>query len=57
MLGGGGNWHQLNHVQIVCTAFQTDNHASTSPLIFKGRMLFLTPNQKRQSTETKPKQA
>ena len=24
-------WHQLGHVQ-VCTSFQTDNHASTSPL-------------------------
>jgi len=26
-------WHQLVHVQ-VCTLFQTDNHASTSPLSF-----------------------
>jgi len=26
-------WHQLGHVQ-VCTLFQTDNHASTSPLCF-----------------------
>jgi len=26
-------WHQLGHVQ-VCTSFQTDNHASTSPLEF-----------------------
>ena len=26
-------WHQLGHMQ-VCTLFQTDNHASTSPLSF-----------------------
>jgi len=26
-------WHQLSHMQ-VCTLFQTDNHASTSPLSF-----------------------
>ena len=26
-------WHQLNHMQ-VCTALQTDSHASTAPLSF-----------------------
>jgi len=26
-------WHQLDHMQ-VCTSLQTDNHASTRPLIF-----------------------
>jgi len=26
-------WHQLGRMQ-VCTSLQTDNHASTSPLIF-----------------------
>jgi len=32
--------------------FQTDNHASTSPLsFFTGRTPFLPPNQQRQSTE------
>ena len=25
-------WHQLDHMQIICTSLQTDNHASTSPL-------------------------
>jgi len=35
----------------VCTPLQTDNHASTSPLSFTGRMPFLLPNQQRQSTE------
>jgi len=30
----GWQWHQLDHVQITCTALQTDNHASTSSLNF-----------------------
>ena len=35
----------------VCTSLQTDNHSSTPPLsFFAGRMLFLPPNQQRQST-------
>jgi len=43
-------WHQLGHMQ-VCTSFQTDNHASTTPIkFFTGRMPFLPPNQQRQST-------
>ena len=44
-------WYQLGHMQ-VCTSLQTDNHASTPPLsFFTGRMPFLPPNQRRQSTE------
>jgi len=35
----------------VCTSLQTDNHASTPPQFFTGRMPFLPPNQQRQSTE------
>jgi len=23
-------WHQLDHMQIICTSLQTDNHTSTS---------------------------
>ena len=43
-------WHQLDHMQIICTTLQTDNHASTPSLsFFTGRMLFLTPNQQCQS--------
>jgi len=30
----GWQWHQLNHMQIICTSLQTDNHASTSSLKF-----------------------
>jgi len=42
----GWQWHQLDHMQIICTSLQRDNHANTSSLIFfTGRMLFLTPNQ------------
>jgi len=48
----GWLWHQLDHMQIICTSLQTDYHASTSPLsFFTGQMLFLLPNQQRQSTE------
>jgi len=43
-------WHQLGHMQ-VCTSLQTDNHASTPPLFFTGRMPFLPPNQQHQRTE------
>jgi len=27
-------WHQLDHIQTICTPLQTDNHASTQPLSF-----------------------
>jgi len=37
-------WHQLGHIQI-CTLPQTDNHASTPPIVFTGRMPFQPPNQ------------
>jgi len=48
----GWQWQQLDHMQIICTLLQTDNHASTSPLsFFMSRMSFLPPNQQRQSTE------
>ena len=30
----GWQWHQLDHMQIICTSLQIDNHASTSPLRF-----------------------
>jgi len=28
----GWQWHQLDHMQIIYTLLQTDNHASISPL-------------------------
>ena len=46
-------WHQLDHVQVVCNSLQTDNHASTSSLkFFTGRMLFLLSQKQRQSNGT-----
>jgi len=30
----GWQWHQLKHMQIICTSLPTDNHASTSPFSF-----------------------
>jgi len=30
----GWLWHQLDHIQFICTSLQTDNHTSTSPLRF-----------------------
>jgi len=30
----GWQWHQLDHIQIICTSLQTDSHANTSPLSF-----------------------
>jgi len=30
----GWQWHQLDHMQIICTLLQTDSHATTSPLSF-----------------------
>jgi len=48
----GWQQYQLDHMQIICTSLQTDNHASTSPLsFFTGQMPFLLPNQQRQSSE------
>jgi len=44
-------WHQLNHMQIICTSLLTDSDAGTSSLLFSGHMLFLTPSQQRENTE------
>jgi len=30
----GWQWHQLDHIQIICTLLQTDYHASTLSLSF-----------------------
>ena len=49
----GWQWHQLDHMQIISTSLQTDNHASTPSLNFYGPDVFLTPSQQCQSTEGK----
>ena len=33
----GWQWHQLEHMQIICTSLQTDNHTSTSPMFSQAR--------------------
>ena len=41
----GWLWHRLNHMQVICTSLQIDNHASTSSLmLFTCRLLFLLSN-------------
>jgi len=48
----GWQWYQLDHMHIICTSLQTDDHASTSSLnFFAGWMLFLMLNRQCQSTE------
>jgi len=49
----GWQWHQLDHMQIICTSLQTDKHAIISPLslLFTCWMPLLLPNQQCQSTE------
>jgi len=44
-------WHQLDHMQTICTSLHKDNDLITQ--FFTGRMLFLTPNQQCQNTEVK----
>jgi len=46
----GWQWHQLDHMQVICTSLQTDNHASTSLLSFFYR-LEVVPDA--QTTESK----
>jgi len=50
----GWQWHQLDHMQFICTLLQTDNHAQYQYLttqVFTGLMPFLPLNQQCQSTE------
>ena len=32
--GFGIQWHQLDHMQTICTSLETDNHTDTSSLNF-----------------------
>jgi len=50
----GWQWHQQEHMQVLCSLIQSDNHASTLSLNFyTGWMLFLMLSQQCQSTEGK----
>ena len=45
-------WHQLDHIQIVCTALQTDNHTNMSSVNFyRPDAIPGPPNQQCQGTE------
>jgi len=48
----GWQWHQLDHMQIICTSLQTYKHASISSFNFyRPDDLPMTPNQQRRSNE------
>ena len=49
----GWQWHQLDHMQIICTSLQIDNHASNSSLNFlrAGCSSCLPPNNVKALTE------
>ena len=47
----GWQWHQLDHMQTICTSLQTDNHTNVRHSIFAGGMLFVTLNQEHQDNE------
>jgi len=50
----GWQWHQLDHMQIICVWLQTDDHASTSSLNFLQAILpFLTTKQQCQTNVPK----
>jgi len=51
----GCQWHQLDHMQIICTSLQTDNHASTSPLtkFLQAGCPFCRPNNVKASNSVK----
>jgi len=49
----GWQWHQLDHMQTICTSLQTDNHINTSSINFYRPDALLTPNEQCQSTQGK----
>ena len=50
----GWQWHQLDHMQIICTSLQTDNHASVLPSLSLGIVLKkLNLIQQKQATQNK----
>jgi len=50
-VGFGMQWHQLDHMQTICTSLRQIATPTPCHSIFTGQMLFLTPNQQCQSTE------
>jgi len=46
-------WHQLDHMQIICTLLQAEPRQQLITQIFTGQVLFLTLNWQYQSNEGK----
>jgi len=47
----GWQWHQQDHMQIICTLLQTDNHTSTSSInILQARCSFCHPTKNNNKT-------
>jgi len=50
--GFGRHWHQLDHMQTICTSLQRDNHTNLIITLFFYRPdALLNANQQSQSTE------
>jgi len=49
----GWQWHQLDHMQMICTLLQIDNHHTLTTRFFTGQMLFLTPTNSVKALKTK----
>ena len=47
----GWQWHQLDDVQIICTSLRQITAPVPTTQLFAGQIPFLSPNQRRQSTE------
>jgi len=50
-MGFGMQWHQLDHMQTICTLLQTDNYTNTSSLNFLQVGCFTEAQPTVQSTE------
>jgi len=48
----GWLWHRLEHMKVICTLLQRDNHASTSPLSFYRPDALPVAEPMRQSTDS-----
>ena len=47
----GWQWHQLDHMQIMCTSLQITMPTPHHSIFFTGQLLFLPPNEQHQSTQ------
>jgi len=53
----GWQWHQVEHMQIICISLQTDNHASTPSLKFlQARCLSWRPTNSAKALKAPPPQ-